>query len=206
MDLETFSPVHRSQAWRQGLGFAEDDVIVLNVGRLGPEKGIGTLLDAWEQLGSIRHRARLVFVGAGMMEPEIARRDLPDVHMLGVRHGSQLSAAYASADLFVLPSATETFGNVLLEAMASGLPSVVVAAGGPTELAVHGESAWFVPPNDAAGMSQGLARLIAGRELRSRLAREARATAVRHSWPSACDALLSAYREAHNASLARRAA
>jgi phosphatidylinositol alpha 1,6-mannosyltransferase len=206
VDLETFNPAHRSQAWRERLGCAEDDIVVLCVGRLGPEKGIHTLLDAWELLGPLRRRARLVFVGAGMMEPEIVRRGLPDVRMLGVRQGYELSEAYASADMFVLPSATETFGNVLLEAMASGLPSVVVAAGGPTELAVHGESAWFVPPNDPARMSHGLARLIAGGELRRRLAREARATAVRYSWPSACDTVLSAYREAYAANRGRQAA
>jgi glycosyltransferase involved in cell wall biosynthesis len=205
VDTDLFHPVHRSEAWRRLRGFTPDDLVVLYVGRLGPEKGIGVLLDAWERLCPRADGTRLVFVGAGLMEPEIARRGLP-TQVLGMRHGPELSAAYASADVFVLPSATETFGNVLLEAMASGLPSVVAAAGGPTEFATHGENVLFVPPNDAAALADGLARLLADAGLRARLARGARATALRLSWAAACEPVIEAYRAALAERQAERAA
>lgn len=196
VDTDIFHPIHRSDPWRALHGFAPDDLVVLCVGRLGPEKGIGVLLDAWQLLGSRQNGARLAFVGAGLMESEIAERRLPRVQVLGMRHGPELSAAYASADMFVLPSATETFGNVLLEAMASGLPSVVAAAGGPTEYATHGKNVWFVAPNDPVALSDGLARLIDDAELRALLAGGARETALRRSWAAACEPVIEAYRAA----------
>ena len=82
--------------------------------------------------------AQLVLVGRGPLEDEIRRREMPGVHVTGLLQGPELSAAYASADIFTFPSTTETFGNSLLEAMGSGLPSLVAAAGGVLEFAEHG--------------------------------------------------------------------
>ncbi len=206
VDTDVFHPIHRSEAWRAARGVTPQDLVVLFVGRLGPEKGIGVLLDAWELLGRRTELARLVFVGAGMMESAILQRGLRNVQVRGMRHGPELSAAYASADLFVLPSATETFGNVLLEAMASGLPSVVAAAGGPTEFATHGENVWFVPPNDAVALSAGIIRLMGDPGLRDRLGRGARSAALRRSWASACAPVLDVYREALHGANAEQAA
>ena len=87
------------------------------------------------------------------MAPEVARRGFRDVRVTGMLSGPELSAAYASADVLVFPSTTETFGNVLLEGMASGLACVAAAAGEPLELARHGVDAWFFPPDDAGGLA-----------------------------------------------------
>jgi glycosyltransferase involved in cell wall biosynthesis len=111
-------------------------------------------------------------------------------------HGLELSAAYSSADIFVFPSATETFGNSLLEAMGSGLPSLVAAAGGVLEFAKHGENAWLVAPNSVSAIAQGLRRLMEDSELRQRLADGALRTAAQRGWDEVYDQLLDDYREA----------
>jgi len=193
VDAERFHPRHRSDAWRRSLGVGSDDLLVTYVGRIAPEKGIDVLLDAWSRLGDLHDRTRLVFVGGGLMESEILRRELPGVRLVGFRHDGELSAAYASADLFVLPSATETFGNVLLEAMASGLPCIAAAAGGPRDLVEHGWNGWLVRPDDAVALADALRTLLADGMQRRRLGRAARATAESRSWGAVHDGLAATY-------------
>ena len=206
VDPDVFHPGHRSEAFRARLGAEPGDTLVAYVGRMGPEKGSGVLLDAWGLLEDIRASARLVFVGRGLMEPEVARRGFRDVRVTGMLSGPELSAAYASADVLVFPSTTETFGNVLLEGMASGLACVAAAAGGPLELARHGIDAWFFPPDDAPGLAAALRQLLADGDLRRRLGREARATAAGRSWTAACAPLFAEYRLAIESRSGRRAA
>lgn len=139
------------------------------------------------------------------MEAEIARRGLPGLRVAGFRRDGELSAAYASADLFVLPSATETFGNVLLEAMASGLPCVATAAGGPMDFVDHGWNGWLVRPHDAPALAEGLRTLLADGSQRRRLARAARATAEAWSWSAVHDGLVAEYERAIRAGRAAAA-
>jgi glycosyltransferase involved in cell wall biosynthesis len=111
----------------------------------------------------------------------------------GLLTGRDLSTAYASADLFAFPSATETFGNVLLEAMASGLPSIVAAAGGVLEFTDHGANGWLVEPNSVEAIATALDRLLTDAPLRRRLAAGALATAASRRWDRMDDQLLMEY-------------
>ncbi len=140
------------------------------------------------------------------MAPTPALTRFRDVRVTGMLSGPELSAAYASADVLVFPSTTETFGNVLLEGMASGLACIAAAAGGPLELARHGVDAWFFPPDDARGLATALRRLMTDADLRRGLGREARATAAARSWTAACAPLFSEYRRAIEGRSGRRAA
>jgi glycosyltransferase involved in cell wall biosynthesis len=194
VDPTEFHPRFRSEAWRARFGVGPDDLLVTYVGRLAREKDLGRLLAAWEGLGSRRGRARLVLVGRGPLQEELSRRAVSGIHLAGLLTGRQLSEAYASADLFVFPSATETFGNSLLEAMASGLPSLAVHAGGVPEFAEHGRNAWLVRPQDTEMLGGGLARLLDDADLRGRLAAGALATARLRRWDAIHDALLDDYR------------
>ncbi len=206
VDPEWFHPRFRSAAYRARLGLGPGDLLVTYIGRLAREKNLELLLRAWERLAPIRGPAQLVLVGRGPLEEPIRRGELPGVHVPGLLHGRELAEAYASADIFTFPSPTETFGNSLLEAMGSGLPSLVAAAGGVLEFAVHGRNAWLVAPNSVAAIEEGLARLMQDGALRRRLGEGALRTARERGWAEVYDRLVEDYRDAVQAARLTRAA
>lgn len=193
VDTAEFHPGYRSDAWRARFGVGRDDVLVTCVGRLAPEKSVPLLLDAWERVARRHPGAHLVFVGRGAMEGAIRGRALPRVHLAGLLRGPALATAYASADLFVQPSATETFGNVLLEAMASGVASVSVGAGGVLDFALDRHNTLLVPPGDPAALASTLAAAIADPALRRPLQAAGLATARARGWNPVIDRLLEDY-------------
>jgi glycosyltransferase involved in cell wall biosynthesis len=196
VDPAVFSPAFRSQGYRAGFGVDPDDLLVTYIGRIAREKNLALLLQAWERLAPERGGARLVLVGRGPLEDEIRRRGIPGVHVTGLLQGPALSAAYASADVFVFPSTTETFGNSLLEAMGSGLPSLVAASGGVLEFAEHGANALLVEPDSVSAIAAGLGRLLHDPVLRRRLADGALRTAAARDWATVYDRLLDDYQAA----------
>jgi glycosyltransferase involved in cell wall biosynthesis len=194
VDAEAFNPRYRSLRYRREMGAGSPDLMVTYVGRLAREKNLDLLLDAWQHMDGRRGSAQLVLVGRGPLEAEIRRRRLPGVHLAGQRTGVSLATAYASADVFVFPSTTETFGNVVLEAMASGLPPVVAAAGGVLDFTEHGGNAWLVAPDDVRAIADGLERLIRDPGLRYRLRQGALRTAHARRWDAIYDGIVEEYR------------
>jgi glycosyltransferase involved in cell wall biosynthesis len=206
VDTETFHPDFRSNAFRAALGARQGDHVVTYIGRMAREKNLERLLQSWATIRRRHPSAQLVLVGQGPLEGEIARRGLPGVHLTGLLTGRDLAEAYASADLFAFPSVTETFGNVLLEAMASGLPSVVAAAGGMLEFARHGRNSWLVEPNSVEAMAEGIVRLLDDADLRRSLSDGALATARSRRWDLVDDRLLEDYGRAIERHERRKAA
>ena len=196
VDPDEFHPRFRSEAYRRSLGLGPPDLLVTYIGRIAREKNLTQLLAAWDALAPERGSAQLALVGRGPLEDEIRRRQIPGVHVPGLLHGRDLAQAYASADIFVFPSATETFGNSLLEAMGSGLPCLAAGAAGVLEFAQHGRNAWLVAPNSAPAVAQGLHRLMLDPALRLQLAAGGLATAAERRWDGVYDRLLEDYREA----------
>jgi glycosyltransferase involved in cell wall biosynthesis len=196
VDPDVFTPHFRSAAYRRRIGAGPRDLVVTYIGRLAREKNLDLLLEAWDQLASERGTARLVLVGRGPLEDELRRRGTPSLHVLGLLHGRELSEAYASADVFAFPSTTETFGNSLLEAMSSGLPSLVAAAGGVLEFVEHGENAWLVEPESASAIAEGLSRLLVDPGLRRRVSEGALRTARARDWDGVYERLIQQYRDA----------
>jgi len=196
LDPDEFHPRFRNEAYRARFGVGPNDLLVTYIGRLAREKNLLVLLDAWRALAAERGGAQLVLVGRGPLQDEIRRRDIPGVHIPGLMLRRELAEAYASADLFVFPSPTETFGNSLLEAMGSGLPSVAVAAGGLQEFARHDENAWLVAPGNAEALADGLRRLLHDPALRRRLAAGGLETAAGRTWDKVYDRLIDDYRAA----------
>lgn len=196
VDRGQFHPGHRDEAVRSALGLAPEQPMVLYVGRLAAEKNLDLLIEAWRSLAVREDAARLVVVGAGPLEEELRSAAVPGVVIAGLRTGAALSACYASADLFVLPSSTETFGNVLLEAMASGLPSLAVRAGGVVDFAAHADNAWLVEPDSAPALADGLRHLLDDAALRRRLAAGGEATAASRDWSAIFGGVLQEYERA----------
>jgi glycosyltransferase involved in cell wall biosynthesis len=193
VDAEEFSPRWRSEEWRAQFGVGPDDPLVAYVGRVAPEKNLPLLLEAWQRLAPVRGNAQLVIVGEGIMEDTLRRHRIPGVHLVGFLHGAELSRAYASSDIFAFPSTTETFGNVLLEAMSSGCAPVVAEAGGVLDFTAHEQNALFARPDDMGSFAEALGRMLADAPLRHALAREARRTAEARDWDSIYDQLESDY-------------
>jgi phosphatidylinositol alpha 1,6-mannosyltransferase len=195
VDTELFSPARRSEELRSKL-LDGGDVLLLSVGRVSKEKRLHILLEAFAQLRSGVPGARLAIVGDGPAR-EALEADAPEgVRFLGEAHGLELAELYATADAFCFTSTTDTFGQVLLEAAASGLPVAAVAAGGTGELVRNEETGIIVLPDDSAAFARALERLALDRALRGRLGAEGRALALRRTWSGANAELVAAYRRA----------
>ncbi len=182
VDHRLFHPGRRRpELWREcGLSGA---CRFLYVGRVSKEKNLDLLLAAFRALLARRPDADLIVVGDGpYLEELAARHSDPRILFTGFLHGAELAAAYASADVFVFPSATDTFGNAVLEAHASGLPAVVADAGGPPEIVREHRSGLVFDPTDAGELAAGMERLMLDRELRAAMGRRALEHARGASW------------------------
>jgi phosphatidylinositol alpha 1,6-mannosyltransferase len=190
VDTARFHPDHRSAAWREGIGARPEDRVLLYVGRLAPEKRVDLLADALLGLPNVR----LVIVGDGPARSDLERRmaDLP-VHFTGYLRGDDLATAYASANAFVFPSPTETFGQVVQEAMSSGLPVVGARSGGTLDLVRPGVNGLLFDPGSAADLHAQLDRLLADAPTLATMGRRGRALAETRSWPVLLDELLGYY-------------
>ena len=189
VDSGFFSPVKRSEDLRQALGVGRKSPLALYVGRLAAEKNLGVMFDAFAAIARHRRDARLVIVGDG---PERARlmREYPGHHFTGMLTGETLARHYASADIFLYPSLTETFGNVTLEAMASGLAVVAFDYAAAREHLRHMENGVLVPFGDARNFTE-MAAMLARAPVRLRMLRqEARRTAESLDWDRVFDDFL----------------
>ena len=193
LDAERFSPELRSGEERARWAGAGEK-LVLYAGRLVADKDLRVLAGALELAREGGAKLRCVFAGDGPLRQELERR-LPLDHFPGFVRGQALSRLYASADLFVFPSPNETFGNVVLEAMASGLPVLAVAAGGPADLVEHGRSGWLCPPGDPAAFGGALERLCNDLGLRRSLAAAGLVRAGGFHWRAVHGRLLDSYQQ-----------
>ena len=193
IELDRFSPDLRSDGWREAQGFEPADVVVAFISRLVKEKGLDVYADVLRQLAGCGLPARALVVGEGP-EREALEHDLPDAVFTGHLSGDDLATAYASSDVFLFPSETETFGNVTLEAMASGVPVVAADAAGSRSLVADGETGLLCPPRDASAFADATARLVGDSGLRVRLGSAAREAARAYSWPSVLGRMEGYYR------------
>jgi glycosyltransferase involved in cell wall biosynthesis len=198
VDAERYHPRKRSLPLRLRLsGGRPDGPLLLYVGRLAPEKNLALLAEVLDALPD----AHLALVGDGPARGELERLLAPHaaegrVHFAGFLRGEELARAFASADLFVMPSRTETLGFVVLEAMASGLPVVAADAGGIPDLVHPGEDGLLFDPDRPRELVEQIAGLLNDDGRRRALAQAARKTAEQASWRAETRRLLDAYRRA----------
>jgi glycosyltransferase involved in cell wall biosynthesis len=176
---------------------------LLYVGRLSREKDLDVLFAAFARLNrqGLEDQVRLLVVGDGPLRGVLEAQAPPNATFTGYLRGAELAAVYAAADVFAFPSTSETYGNVILEAMSAGLPVVAPASGGITENLQSGRNGLACCPRDVGEFAAGLARLCRDPEYRWRLGQNARATAEERSWAAANRALLDEYRAVSGASL-----
>src|SRR5437773_3072524 len=181
-------------------GVSENRKVILYVGRIVREKGIFTLIEAFDELRNRGKDVSLVFVGEGPMKEDLAKeilwRRLSDrVRLAGFVDERRLVSLYNSSDAFVLPSHYEPFGMVALEAMASRVPVVVSDVGGLSEIVEDGVTGVKVPSSDPHALAEGILRVIDNRELSERLKENAyRAVQERYRWDLIAEKTLEAYR------------
>ncbi|HLJ81551.1 MAG TPA: glycosyltransferase family 1 protein [Ktedonobacterales bacterium] len=193
VDSALFTPERRTPAWRARIAGDPARPILLYAGRLAHEKNLAAFHPLLPLLAA--HNAQLVFVGDGP-----ARADLEvscqgaSVTFIGYLRGAELAEAYASADVFVFPSLTETFGQVVLEAMASGLSVVAFDSEGMHDLVCHAETGFLAPVS--SGLMTSVEYLLSHPEQRVIFGARARQEATRRTWAAVMDGLLIRYRDA----------
>ncbi len=180
VDAGLFDPARRCARRRAEWGVEDDQPLVLNVGRLAAEKNLDLLFDAFAAVQQRWPRAQLVLVGDGPARAALQRAH-PEAVFAGLRQGEDLAAHYASADLFLFPSLSETWGNVVVEAMASGLPVLAFDYAAPAQLIDSGVNGFLCPYQDRAAFLRQAGQLPALCALREMGAR-ARARCAGMSW------------------------
>lgn len=198
VDARQFAPHYRSEALRAHWGATDDAPAVLIVGRLAAEKNLNVALAAFDAIRQRAPGARLVMVGDGPQRRAL-QLQRPDAIFAGMQCGEALAAHYASADLFLFPSLTETFGNVVVEAMASGLPVVAFDTAAAGMHVRDRQNGCLAPVSNAAAFAHAAAELSTDPALRRRLGHAARRTAEGLDWPRVLERFEAALTAVHDA-------
>lgn len=169
VDVGLFHPSRRSGALRQAWGLTEDTLAVVYLGRLAQEKNLPQVVAAFEAIAQRRPTARLVLIGDGPMRQALESQ-CPNAIFTGMLKGPELAQALASTDLFLFPSETETYGNVVAEAMASGVPTVAYRMAAAGELIRDGLNGWAVEPGQPQAFVQAAVDAACDDGLRQRVA------------------------------------
>ena len=181
VDRTIFDPSKRDMEWRRSLGLEDDDIAIVFLGRLVMEKGLDVFADSIIELRKLQAPHKVLVIGDGPARGWFEEA-LPGGIFAGFQTGADLGRALASGDVFFNPSITETFGNVTLEAMASGLPVVAAGATGASSLVNDWETGRLVPPGDPAAFAEALAPYCKNDDLRARHGAAGEAKSREYSW------------------------
>ena len=169
VDVGWFHPSRRGESVRQAWGLTKDTLAVVYLGRLAQEKNLPQVVAAFEAIAQRRPTARLVLIGDGPMRQALESQ-CPNAIFTGMLKGPELAQALASTDLFLFPSETETYGNVVAEAMASGVPTVAYRMAAAGELIRDGLNGWAVEPGQPQAFVQAAVDAACDDGLRQRVA------------------------------------
>jgi phosphatidylinositol alpha 1,6-mannosyltransferase len=197
VDRDLFSPERRDVSWRRSLGIGDDEIVALFFGRLVLEKGVKAYCETVRLLESRGVAVRPLIVGAGPAGDIL--RTLPGAILTGHLDGVELARAVASADIMLNPSTTEAFGNVVLEAMASGLPIVTAHVGSTAGLIQDQLTGLLCPPDDVVAYAASMKTLVRAPPRRRTLGDAARRASLAFSWDMASQAVLDAYQTLYQA-------
>ena len=192
IDTDSFNPKKRDEEWRRSVGIADDELVVSFVSRLVWEKELRTYIESVRSLQKEFPKVRAMVVGDGPAMKE-TQKLLPNGIFTGFCSGDDLARAYASSDIFLFPSFTETFGNVTLEAMSSGLPCLVADAIGSRSLVIDGQNGFLAKAGDLSDFITKLRILIEDASLREQMAQQSRVLAMNYQWSFINHALVEDY-------------
>ncbi|XHR28606.1 MAG: glycosyltransferase [Chthoniobacteraceae bacterium] len=184
LDIELFHPQRRDPHFWDRYGKWKDKIVLLYVGRVSKEKDLDVIVGAVRALESEKAPVQMVFVGDGPYLKDL-KRALPKACFTGALAGAELAIAYASADVFLFPSTTDTYGNVVIEAHAAGLPTVVSDTGGPKELVEEGVTGYVTRSLDVEDFTRAVRLLVGDELLRKKMAQAARESVLQRDWSRA---------------------
>jgi glycosyltransferase involved in cell wall biosynthesis len=200
VDTVLFNPNRRSLALRNAWGVQPETPVLLSVGRLAPEKNMEALLDAYQRVRAVRPDARLVLVGDGPARASVHQR-CPEAIFSGFQTGTALAEHYASADIFLFPSVTETFGNVTPEAMASGLAVVAFDYAAAAQFMRNDDSGCLVALEEPEAFAPRAQHLALDLTLARRMGERARAAVAHVGWAQIVSQVEGVYSQTMNAGL-----
>ncbi len=181
VDSDHFNPSQRDEERRSSLGFLPEETVLVYLGRLAAEKNLQMLFDAFDRL-SADSSCRLLVIGDGPLGDRLRKRADQRVVFAGYRRGIELAQLLAVGDLLVFPSLTDTFGNVMLEGMASGLPAIGFDVPGPKDVIKDGQTGRIVPCTTASDLALAIDRMAGDRDELCKMGQQARRHAEGQSW------------------------
>ena len=192
IDRDIFNPGRRDLGWRQSLGISDDEPVIGFIGRLVMEKGLDVFSDTIDHLAQRQVKHKVLVVGEGPAREWFQNR-LPNAVFTGFQAGADLGRAVASMDMLFNPSVTETFGNVTLEAMACGRPTVAARATGSESLVEDGVTGRLIRPGAIGAFADALAHYCQDEGARAAAGAAAQAKVERYGWDQVNQALVDTY-------------
>lgn len=190
IDTESFSPKKRSESLRNSWQASKDELVFMYVGRIAPEKNLALAVEAFNTIRQYTQKTKLVLVGDGPIRKQLEQEN-PDFIFCGMKTGDELYEHYASGDVFLSPSITETFGNTVLEAMASGLAVLSYDYAAAREHIIHQENGVKAPLEDKQAFINQAIWLVQNPEKRKTIAHQAHTSIQQYSWKRISHNLLS---------------
>ena len=195
VDTKLFNISKRDSSLRSSWGATDDTKVLISVGRMAPEKNLDQVLKTYEALKVTGQAFKLVMVGDGPLKEQFQKR-YPEIIFPGMLSQSNLAAYYASSDLFIFPSQTETFGNVTLEALASGIPVLAFDCAAARDWVQTGVNGWLVAENNPEGFAAQAVTIFNSKDLLDQITQSTRQQVVHLDWDQIAEQVESVFWDA----------
>jgi glycosyltransferase involved in cell wall biosynthesis len=195
VDTKLFNISKRDTSLRSSWGATDDTKVLISVGRMAPEKNLDQVLKTYEALKVTGLAFKLVMVGDGPLKEQFQKR-YPEIIFSGMLSQSNLAAYYASSDLFIFPSQTETFGNVTLEALASGIPVLAFDCAAARDWVQTGVNGWLVAENNPEGFADQAVTIFNSKDLLDQITQSTRQQVVHLDWDQIAEQVESVFWDA----------
>ena len=195
VDTKLFNIAKRDTSLRSSWGATDDTKVLISVGRMAPEKNLDQVLKTYEALKSTGQAFKLVMVGDGPLKEQFQKR-YPEIIFPGMLSQSNLATYYASSDLFIFPSQTETFGNVTLEALASGIPVLAFDCAAARDWVQTGVNGWLIAENNPEGFAAQAVTIFNSKDLLDQITKSTRQQVVHLDWDQIAEQVESVFWDA----------